>query len=356
MSEIAVIIGLGLIMGMVLVLPFSVRWVEEELEVFLLVMGCLAVTMSGLWSRHLIGEVLTEPIKISAAVLVFGVLFRQCRDFIRHRVSRLARGVGLPYFLFTLVVGLGIISSVVTAIIAALILVEVISGLRMERDKERSIVIVACYSIGLGAVLTPIGEPLSTIATAKLSGPPHSAGFFFLAKLLWPWVVAGILFLGLLAAGFGGRQVSTAESLTEDVPESYLTITLRAVRVYAFVAALLLLGHGFAPVVDRYLVVMPESVLYWVNMVSAVLDNATLAAAEISPLMSVSKIQFLVMGLLISGGMLIPGNIPNIICAGKLGIKSREWARLGVPLGLILLLLYFILLQIAPGSIGPSPA
>lgn len=98
MSEITVIIGLGLIMGLVLVLPFSVRWVEEELEAFLLVMGCLAVTMSGLWSRHLVGEALTEPVKISAAVLVFGLLFRWCRDVIRNRVSQLARGLGLRIF------------------------------------------------------------------------------------------------------------------------------------------------------------------------------------------------------------------------------------------------------------------
>lgn len=355
MSEITVIIGLGLIMGLVLVLPFSVRWVEEELEAFLLVMGCLAVTMSGLWNWHLVGEALTEPVKISAAVLVFGLLFRWCRDVIRNRVSQLARGLGLPYFLFALVVGLGIISSVVTAIIAALVLVEVISGLRIARDKERSIVIVACFSIGLGAALTPIGEPLSTIATAKLSGPPHSAGFFFLARLLWPWIVTGIVLLGLLAAGFVGRQVSMEEGLTEDAPESYPDITIRAAKVYAFVAALLLLGHGFAPLIDRYLVRMPEAALYWVNMVSAVLDNATLAAAEISPLMSLAKIQFLLMGLLISGGMLIPGNIPNIICARKLGITSREWAGLGVPLGLALMLAYFVFLQLATKSAGSVP-
>lgn len=67
-------------------------------------------------------------------------------------------------------------------------------------------------------------------------------------------------------------------------------------------------------------------------MVSAVSDNATLAAAEISPLMSPAKIRFVLMGLLISGGILIPGNIPNIICAGKLGIKTREWVEgLGRP-------------------------
>jgi len=35
--------------------------------------------------------------------------------------------------------------------------------------------------------------------------------------------------------------------------------------------------------------------------------------------------------------MLIPGNIPNIIAAHALHIKSTEWARLGVPLGLLIM-------------------
>ena len=42
--------------------------------------------------------------------------------------------------------------------------------------------------------------------------------------------------------------------------------------------------------------------------------------------------------------MLIPGNIPNIIAAGKMGITSKEWARYGVPLGFALLLIYFAIL------------
>ncbi|NNG67436.1 DUF1646 family protein, partial [Caldanaerobacter subterraneus] len=42
--------------------------------------------------------------------------------------------------------------------------------------------------------------------------------------------------------------------------------------------------------------------------------------------------------------MLIPGNIPNIISAGKLKIKSTEWARIAVPLGAILLIMYYIVL------------
>ena len=51
------------------------------------------------------------------------------------------------------------------------------------------------------------------------------------------------------------------------------------------------------------------------------------------------------MGLLIAGGMLIPGNIPNIIAASKLKISSKEWARLGMPLGLVLMVLYFLVLK-----------
>ena len=79
-------------------------------------------------------------------------------------------------------------------------------------------------------------------------------------------------------------------------------------------------------------------------MASAVLDNATLAAAEIGPILSEFQIKSMLMGLLISGGMLIPGNIPNIISASKLDITSKEWARLGVPLGLVSMTIYFVIL------------
>ena len=72
-------------------------------------------------------------------------------------------------------------------------------------------------------------------------------------------------------------------------------------------------------------------------MVSAILDNATLAAADIGPSLSVAQIKSALLGLLISGGMLIPGNIPNIITAHALHITSTEWARLGIPLGLIIM-------------------
>jgi predicted cation transporter len=52
------------------------------------------------------------------------------------------------------------------------------------------------------------------------------------------------------------------------------------------------------------------------------------------------------MGLLIAGGMLIPGNIPNIVAAGRLKISMKEWAIIGVPIGLVLMVIFFVVLRI----------
>jgi predicted cation transporter len=84
-------------------------------------------------------------------------------------------------------------------------------------------------------------------------------------------------------------------------------------------------------------------------MISAVLDNATLTAIEISAQMVLPKIIAVVIGLLIAGGMLIPGNIPNIVAAGRLKISMKEWARLGVPIGMVLLVVFFVILLVSGG-------
>ena len=339
-----VIGGLATIMGLVLVLPFSHKKVEEELEAFLFIMGVLAVSVARLWSRHLVEEALIEPIKITLAVFIAGLFFRLIRSKLGKWTSTLAQRLGYSVLFFIIVVGLGLLSSIITAIIAALVLSEVISALRLHRNLEVKIVIIACFSIGLGAALTPIGEPLSTIAVSKLKGEPHNAGFFFLFKMLGKWVIPVILALGVLPAFLKDKGPAKESTLTEDKPEGLKDVVIRALKVYLFVLALVFLGTGFKPVVDTYLVRVPASALYWVNIASAVLDNATLTAAEITPAMSAYTIKCALAGLLIAGGMLIPGNIPNIICAGKLSIKSREWAAFGVPLGLIIMTGFFIVL------------
>ena len=342
-KEIWLISGLSTIMGLVLLLPFFSKKVEEELEAFLLVMGILSVSISKLWSWHLLHETLYEPIKITVVVLLAGFVFRMLKPKIEQFTNSVIARFGCNFLIFFLVVGLGLLSSVITAIIAALVLVEVISILNLSRSSEVKIVIIACFAIGLGAVLTPVGEPLATIAIAKLKGEPYHADFFFLFRLLGKWIIPAVLVMGVLAL-FCGKKGDSEKTLKEDKADTKLSVVFRAVKVYIFIGALILLGTGFTPLIERYLIKVPAKVLYWINMVSAILDNATLTAAEISPAMSLEAVQDVLLGLLIAGGMLIPGNIPNIICANKLGIKSKEWAVFGVPLGLALMVSVFILL------------
>ena len=243
---------------------------------------------------------------------------------------------------------LGMASSLITAIIASLFLVEIANLMPMERSDKIKMVIIACFAIGLGAVLTPLGEPLSTIAVTKLQGPPYNASFWYLADQLGILIVLGVLVCALFGAFYVGRKAARVE-VQEIADEGGLKeVFIRAAKVWLFVSALFLLGAGMEVLIFKYFTKIPDYVLFWVNMVSAILDNATLTAAEISPAMSMVQIQAVLMGLLISGGMLIPGNIPNIISAGKLGISSKEWAKLGVPLGLVLMGIYFVWIFYVP--------
>lgn len=336
--------ALAVVMGLVLILPFSLKKAEEELEAFLFVMGVIAVTISRQWSAHLVGEALVEPIKITAAVLLVGLLFRAARSHISGFMDKLVSLLGISGAVFAVTFALGLLSSVITAIVASLILAEVVTVLKLDRKYEIRMVVCACYAIGLGAALTPLGEPLSTIVVAKLKGPPHNAGFFYLAKLLAVWIAPGIFLTSLAAIWKPGAKASRRNTLSEDKIEKTKDVLLRAFKVYVFVMGLVFLGSGLSPLAGKTAALAPDWALFWINSVSAILDNATLAAAEIVPAMSERKITFVLMGLLVSGGMLIPGNIPNIISASKLNIKTREWAAVAVPMGAVLMLAYFIVL------------
>jgi len=339
-------IGLFIIVLIVLIGPFMVKKIEHNLEAFLFVMGVLAVTIAGVWSLHLAEEAIMEPIikGIVPAVLVAGLLFHYGRDKAQSAMATILDKVSIKVVVFLMVVLLGLASSVITAIIAALLLVELVNCMPIDRKTKINIVIIACFSIGLGAVLTPLGEPLSTIAVTKLQGDPYNAGFFFLFNNLAIYIIPGILAMGALAVFFTGKRSEEACLVTTEDTETLRDVGIRGAKVYVFVMALLLLGAGMKIVIDKYLLTVPAQILYWVNMISAILDNATLTAAELSPSMEITQINAVLMGLLIAGGMLIPGNIPNIISASKLRIPSKTWAAFGAPFGLAMMLVYYLIM------------
>ncbi len=332
--------ALSLIVLAALTLPFLMHKIEEELEIFLLVCGLAAVSISGLWSWHVVQESVKEPLTITAAVLVLGVLFRKFGSRLAHGVYWLEGKTGPRALLFLLVILLGLSSSVITAIVAALAAAEIVKILHLSERAKVKLTVYICFAVGLGAVLTPIGEPLSTIVVAKLKGEPYHADFFFLLKLMGWWIAPGLLIFAALAARLAsGRLTRKANEHKSD--ETYKTIILRAGKVYLFVAALILLGEGLKPLAAQTITKLSKYALYWINSLSAVLDNATLASIEIMPSLEQETLVFLMMSLILAGGLLIPGNIPNIICASKLGIKSKEWAREAVPAGVLLMVIYF---------------
>jgi len=360
-------ICLGVIFIAVLVLPFKVQAIERNLEIFLFVSGALALTFSGFiplagehtgWSWKILTEALTTPLNITniygipigivQIVLLAGIGIYIWYRRIERAIVSLVKKFSVPTIIFGLIIILGLISSVISAILASILLVEIICALPLDRGSKIDITVVACFAIGLGAALTPLGEPLSTIVVAKLSGPPHYAGFDFLIRILGIYIIPAVILLGVIGVVLYKRGTRAVTEVSEChlQRETIRQVVIRAGKVYLFIMALVFLGEGFKPVVLDYVIRIPGEGLYWVNIVSAVLDNATLAAAEIGPVLSVQQIKSAVMGLIIAGGMLIPGNIPNIIAAGKLEITSKEWAKRGVPLGLILMVCFFGILFI----------
>ncbi|MFA4848103.1 MAG: DUF1646 family protein [Methanoregula sp.] len=355
----------------VLLLPFKVKKVEENLEVFLFVCGIAALSVASFailhgetfgWTYAIVVEALSAPVMITTVagipvgivqiVLIMGLIIYFAHTQIQVAIQTMVNRVPLSVIVFFLICGLGVVSSIISAILAAIILVEIVCALPLGRQEKIGVTVIACFSIGLGAALTPLGEPLSTIAISKLSGDPYHAGFTFLFDMLGIYIIPGIIALGILGVVYLQRQGTSTEGLEcKIVRESIRDVVIRAGKVYLFIMALVFLGEGFKPLILEYIIQIPSEGLFWVNIVSAVLDNATLAAAEIGPQLSMIQIKSALMGLLIAGGMLIPGNIPNIIAAGRMEITSKEWARYGVPLGFALMLIFFAILFV-PAYLG----
>ncbi len=367
--DLGITIGLFIIFLIVLIGPFKIKIIEQNLEVFLFICGVVALTIAGFvvgltfdgkpiptgWSLDIVKEALTAPLRIADVygipigivqiVLVVGLIIYKWHEPIHRGIRKMTEALSLKVMAFILIAVLGLISSVISAILAAIILVEMANAMPLSRKSKVDLVVIACFSIGLGAALTPLGEPLSTIAISKLSGEPYHATFNYLIVLLGKYIIPGIIAYGIVGMFFLGKADKNDPGLKgEDYKETLKDVIMRAVKVYVFIMALVFLGDGFKPLIITYFTQVPSEILFWVNMVSAILDNATLTAAEIGPALSTLQIEAALMGLLIAGGMLIPGNIPNIISAGKLGITSKEWARLGVPLGLVTMAVYFVII------------
>ena len=343
-------ISLIVLLIMILVLPTLSRRIERNLEIFFLIMASVAASATSIWSREIIEEAFLAPITIKGlpigifqVVVVASILFGVYSDKIDLFMEKLSTKIPISITVALLVFLLGIGSSLISVIVSSVIMSEIAFHLRLRREILRHILIVSAYSIGVGAALTPVGEPLATIAIYKLSGPPYHADFFFLFRLLGiyiiPLITAYSIYAGLYVSikKRGGvietmmiNEISEKKNLRET-----LKISLeRGLRIYAFIFALTILGASYNILVDRYIKYFSPELMYLFGSISAVVDNATLTAAIISSELSILQIKSFLISLLIAGGFLIPGNVPNIVMTNIHKIRYIEWAKEAIPLGL----------------------
>ncbi|MEM4285583.1 MAG: DUF1646 family protein, partial [Candidatus Nitrosocaldus sp.] len=172
-------------------------------------------------------------------------------------------------------------------------------------------------------------------AIAKLKGEPYNATFTFLLENLWDLVIPLVALFSLLAYFYAKR--SSKEVYIAEYETSIRDVVMRAVKIYAFIFGLTLLGEFFKPLAEP-VATLGTTILYLFGLVSAAADNATLTAALVSPEMELSEIRAFMISLVIAGGLLIPGNVPNIIFASVLKIGFKEWARLAIPIGMVVFL------------------
>ncbi|HUA32967.1 MAG TPA: DUF1646 family protein [Candidatus Binataceae bacterium] len=320
--------------------PLAVASVEHNIEAYFLVLGVIATLIGEGFSAHLLKEALTEPLEISAAVFVAALIFRwvgpRIDDAFGGLRAKASRGMLAAVSIFAI----AMLASLITAIVAALVLVQVIGLLHLEPERRPTVTVAACFAVGMGASLTPIGEPLSTLAAYALN-----LSFFGLFELLAPWVIPGVVATALLA-GFLARGDYVHAQGTAHKDQTVSSIVIQTAKVFAFVAGLVLISHAYGPIATKYVAMLSNDALFFANMVSAALDNATLVALEVHQ-MPLDRAREAIISLLVSGGMLIPGNIPNIVSAGALRIDSQRWARVGVPIGIVLLGIYFAVLKLA---------
>ena len=337
---------LGLVVVNLLVWPLVSKWVENHLEIFLLLVGAAAVTISGGWSKEFVYQTLNAPVNVAFIVLVVSIIFNYYSRYIFRVLFILFRYFEPKYSFAILVFLLGMTSSVFSVTVAALILAEVLQVVNLERSQTVRVTVYACYAIGLGAVLLPLAEPLGLVIYNELAAGPHQADFFFMLQHFFWWIMPAILLLAL-ATGYTLRDVNTQVQLhIREDKEDTRSMLRRTWHVYLFVAALHLISTGLRPFAQSTIAHLSGKILFWANSVSVIIDNATLAAIEVTPEVTLNNLMYMVIGLAAFGSMLVQGNLPNIVAAEKLGIKSREWARVAVPAGLTLMGGYFIALWV----------
>lgn len=312
---------------------------------FLLGVGALAAALSWAFTEALLAEAFLRPLQLCLALLAGALVFSVAHTPFATAARACSRTLGPRAATTASVLAAAALAPFFTGVVAALFLIELLRALPMSLERRREAAVLGVSAVGLTAGLSAVGSPAAAVVLAKLAAAPYATGPWLLFDLAGPWVLSGAVALAMAAGALAGDG-SGAETPPED-PLALWTVLVMAGRLFAALCGLILLGAGVLPAFTEVLRGVPPWGLYWLNSVSAVLDNGVLAAVEFDPGMLQDQLRFAYCGILAADPLLVIAAAPNLVAAVRLGITPRQWASVGIPAGATLYVCGFLSLAAA---------
>jgi len=240
-------IGLIPIFLAVLLGPLLIKRIEQNLEMFLFLMGICAVAISRSWHIGIVEEAIQEPLVVGIVltVLLAGLIAHYIRpDFLRSINAILLDRITIKVIFLEMVVVLGLLAAIITPILSFFVLVEAVNHLPLTHRTKAKITVFGCVSIFLGAALALADGPSSAIAITKMQGALPSQGFLP-SELQSLYIILSILALGLISMFFAREKVNAMGKQTYEKVSAHRFIAIWSARVCMFTGALLLIGVAF---------------------------------------------------------------------------------------------------------------
>jgi predicted cation transporter len=240
-------IGLIPIFLAVLLGPLLIKRIEQNLEMFLFLMGICAVAISRSWHIGIVEEAIQEPLVVGIVltVLLAGLTAHYIRpDFLRNINAILLDRITMKVIFLEIVVVLGLLAAIITPILSFFMLVEAVNHLPLTRKTRAKITILGCLSISLGAALALVDGSSSAIAITRMQGELPSAGFLP-PELQSLYIFLSILALGLIAMFFAEENINSIRKQAYGKASAHKRIAIWSARVCMFTGALLLIGVAF---------------------------------------------------------------------------------------------------------------
>ena len=397
-------LGIGMLVALVamIVLPIKVKVVDEQLGYFFLAIGGAMLWLSFdqgivtyekgefvqiLMHGHSEGlhKILGEPwmlllfyFTLSLIAIVFHT---QIENSVKAWANRMSPAAMIA--IVTLTIGaMGSISVVVMATVGR-IFFETLQNVT-RKDYTLSVILFSA-AIGISALCSTVGEPLSLFIARNLGegteylirtfGGISAINVICLAFASWylaqnPKDLPETTRMRMMREAeeaetrlYSLRQsgeaidgdverelfeaITSAEEYGEerrDFAHNFDHLLHSTSKLFFFVIGLLLFGEAVKPLAAHVFGSLSPEAAFFGNSISAVADNALLGLLEVVKGMSQAVVYVLGISLALWGVGLVPGNVCNIVLKEGLHIPFGKWAKYGIPTAVGLAALNFILI------------